>query len=116
MATSNARNVQLESEQPSALDQHPGVKQYFDRAQGLDAVNDQAHAQGRGSQMVDQDRPEPELKPGPELAAATDRQSFNERWKNEQDAARQAYLDRYDQQKDRAENERSDCQGWENSR
>lgn len=95
MATSNARNVQLESEQPSALDEHPGVKAYFDQAHAGDAAPDQEQAQGRGSQMVEQDQPSPELKPGPDLAADVDRQDFNERWAHEQDTARDAYMERY---------------------
>lgn len=100
MAKSYARDVQLESDPPSALENHPGVQRYFAEAHRdyqsleLEAENDQAG--GRGSEMVKEDRPEPELKPDPELAQGQDRETFNEKWSAEQDAARQAYLDRYE--------------------
>lgn len=115
MATSNARNVQLESNQPSALDEHPGVKAYFDQAQAGDAALDQEQAQGRGSQMVEQDQPSPELKPDPDLAAEIDRQDFNERWESEQSSAREAYLERYEQQRDQGQSGQERGNDWENS-
>ena len=119
MARSAARNVQLESDQPSALDEHPGIKQYFQEAhrdyQPLELEQESDQQAGRGSQMVEQDRPEPELKPDPELAADQDRETFNERWTAEQEAARAAYLERYEQQAQHTQQGRERDQDWENS-
>ena len=102
MATSNARNVHLESEQPSALDQHPGVKRYFEQANAAELpverqqANDQA--EGRGSEMVKDDRPQSELKPDDDLARDVDRTAFKGKWEKEQQDARAAYLERYEAQ------------------
>ena len=100
MATSNARNVHLESEQPSALDQHPVVRRYFEQASAAEPpverqqANDQA--EGRGSQMVKDDRPQPELKPDGELAQGVDREAFNEKWAAEREMAQSKLIERYE--------------------
>lgn len=44
----------------------------------------------RGSSMVENDRPEPVLKPSPSLASESDRQSFNTRWETEHQRAAHA--------------------------
>ena len=88
-----------------ALDDHPGVKRYFDQANQNDPEQslEMDQAEERGSQMVEQDRPEPELKPDPELAADQDRESFNDKWASEQDDARQAMMERYERQIDQGD-------------
>ena len=55
-------------------------------------------AEGRGSEMVKDDRPQPELKPDGDLARAVDQAAFEGRWANEQEAAKRAVLERYEQQ------------------
>lgn len=119
MARSAARDVQLQSDEPSPLDEHPGIKQYFQEAhrdyQPLELEQESEAEAGRGSQMVEQDKPEPELKPDAELAADQDRESFNERWTAEQEAAREAYLERYEQQAQAGQDGRERDQDWENS-
>lgn len=105
MATSNGRDVKFVGQEPNSLEQHPGVQRYFeeanqnDPAQGMEADQEQ----GRGSSMVEQDKPEPELKPDPEIAADQDRETFDDKWASEQDAARQAMMERYQQQIDRGD-------------
>ncbi len=105
MATSYGRDVKLDGQEANSLEQHPGVQRYFaeanqnDPSQGLEADQEREG----GSSMVEQDKPEPELKPDPELAADQDRETFNEKWTSEQDAARQAMMERYEQQLDRGE-------------
>lgn len=103
MATSNGRDVKFAGQEPNSLEQHPGVQRYFaeanqnDPAQSMETEQDQ----GRGSSMVEQDKVEPELKPDPELAADQDRETFNDKWASEQDSAREAMMERYQQQIDR---------------
>jgi len=103
MATSYGRDVKFEGQEPNSLEQHPGVQRYFERAsqnepeQGLEADQEDA----RGSKMVEQDQPEPELKPDPELAADQDRETFNDKWASEQEDARRELLARYEAQVER---------------
>ena len=105
MATSNGRDVKLAGQVPNSLEQHPGVQRYFAEAnqndpnQSMEAEQDQ----GQGSSMVEQDKPEPELKPDPEFAADQDRETFNDKWSSEQDRARDALMERYQQQIDRGD-------------
>ena len=94
MATSYGRNVQLESDKQTALDEHPGVKEYFDQARTgeLEQAQEQDNQQvsGRDSQMVADAAPRPELRPSYDLEGAkdADRENFDERWAKEQaDAA-----------------------------
>lgn len=105
MATSHGRDVKLDGQEANSLEQHPGVQRYFaeanqnDPSQSMEVEQDQ----GQGSSMVEQDKPEPELKPDPELAADQDRETFNDKWSSEQDAAREAMMERYHQQLDRGD-------------
>lgn len=101
MATSYGRDVKLDGQEPNSLEQHPGVQRYFAEANQNDSQQGVEAEQGRGSSMVEGDKQQPELKPDPELAADQDRESFNEKWTSEQDAARQAMMERYQQQLDR---------------
>ena len=85
------------------------MQRYFEQAQKAEQplerqqANDQA--EGRGSQMVKDDRPQPELKPSPEMARGQDRESFDSKWSSEQDAARKAYMERYQSQTDHSRSE-----------
>lgn len=105
MATSHGRDVKLDGQETNSLEQHPGVQRYFaeanqnDPSQSMEAEQDQ----GQGSSMVEQDKPEPELKPNPEFAADQDRVSFNDKWASEQDNARQAMMERYERQMDQGD-------------
>lgn len=100
MATSYGRDVKFAGQEANSLEQHPGVQRYFAEANQNDpsqsAEVDQE--QGRGSSMIEQDKPELDLKPDPELASDQDRETFNDKWSSEQDAAREAMMERYQQQ------------------
>lgn len=100
MATSNGRDVKFAGQEPNSLEQHPGVQRYFAEANQNDTEQsiEADQEQGRGSLMVKQDKPEPELKPDPEIATDQDRETFNEKWSSEQGAAREAMMERYQQQ------------------
>ena len=69
--------------------------------EGFNTDNSQAHdTQGQGSQMVQDDRASHDNRPPPDMARDVDRESFNDRWSREQEAARN-----YEQEMD-YENER----------
>ena len=97
MATSYGRDVKLDGQEPNSLEQHPGVQRYFAEANQNDSSQGAEAEQGRGSQMVEQDRPEPVLKPDPVLAAAQDRETFNNRWASEATSSREEIMRRYQQ-------------------
>ena len=89
MATSYGRSVQIENQEPSKLDQHPGVKKYFEAAQAKLEAGERQNQQEdqRGSQMVKDDSADQEMRPSPEFAAAQDKETFDQRWASEQQAS-----------------------------
>lgn len=82
--TSAARDI-LDQQADEALERYGQTSQSFNAAH--DNQQDQGTGQGRGSSMVANDQPTHDLRPDPELAASSDRTSFNDRWNQEQQDA-----------------------------
>lgn len=120
MATSYGRNVKLEADQDSVLDEHPGVQKAFSEAHRayvhLELEEPEAETKGRGSQMVKDDSASAELTPSYELEGTKEvqRQGFDEKWKDEQanaddyQALLQSYRDNAEDKEAANEQDRGD--------
>lgn len=88
--TTSAAKHYIEQRAGDILEQYGIVKGEFDKVRGQEQVasQDQQNDQdGQGSQMVSNDQPKLENRPPPEIARPVDRESFNDRWTQEQERA-----------------------------
>ncbi|MCP4366555.1 MAG: hypothetical protein GY797_00350 [Deltaproteobacteria bacterium] len=122
--TSHAKDVQLDSYSASLLDRYGAAKNDFDHArdpmisqQIKDMNQEKTDAQGRGSKMVKEDKPKPELKPPKELAKEQDNKSFDDKWQREQNEAAmdQRTKDLMDRYKDKEPVNQKDDRGRDNN-
>ena len=102
MARTYAKDVHLQSDEPIAYEQQDGIKQPFAEAHrdyvNLELVEAYEEQTGRSSGMVSDDAMTHDMRPDPEIAAEQDRQTFDERWEAERDAAQSELLEAYAEQ------------------
>ncbi len=84
--TSAAKDI-LTPDTERLLEQYGVVSEKFERAHDGPEPERDDREDHSGSSMVENDQPKPELRPPPEIANDVDRESFNERWFDEQRAA-----------------------------
>jgi len=84
--TSFADSVDIDYGQPNSLDQQESSKPSFNAA-AYDDVSAEFETEQRGSEQVEQDRPEPQPRPTPEFAQEVDRNMHNEAIERDQQAA-----------------------------
>ena len=92
--TSVAKEVELTPREEAILRTYETSRDAFDRAREDDPSRSYENSDvrgGDGSQMVEQDQPKPENRPPEEIARPVDRETFDQKWEQEQQRAEQDY-------------------------
>jgi len=117
MTKSHASSVHLASDTPNSMDKSEGISDRFSAAQHeiprddlLADYVEQTEQGDREAVMVKDDALNHDMRPPPEIAAEQDRETFDTRWEEERQSARDDLLADY---ADQVSHEHEKDQDWE---
>lgn len=101
--TSHAKSIHLDSYEEKEMDRVENIRSAFDRAkeaqqeqeQKKDQQDEKEQPEKSGSQMVQDDRPQPQLTPDGQQRQEPDRESYNERLAQERETKKTEKLNEH---------------------